>query len=119
MRPARDGFILIEVVVAFLILATALAVGVRAIAQGGLAIRRAQEIAAASAVAGEVAATTLGGLAEGERAGTHPNGAVWRVRARALPDGADPPVLAVAIEVRPAGAARPYRFRSFAIGVGE
>lgn len=112
----EDGFVLLEVIVAFLVLAVSLAAGMAAISQGALAIRRAGEAARAADLAREVAALRLAaplapGIAQGER-----DGAEWRLEARALPDGDEPPLLAVTIAVRPPGAARPYLFRSFATG---
>jgi type II secretory pathway pseudopilin PulG len=115
----ESGFVLIEVVVAFLILAIALAVGVQAIAQSTTAIRRADEMAAASVVARELAATRMRTLTgEGVWTGKHGNGSEWRLVAAALAEGGDTePLLAIAIDVQPAGARTPYRFRSIVIGV--
>jgi Tfp pilus assembly protein PilV len=117
--PAEDGFVLIEVVVAFLILAIALAVGVQAIAQGATAVRRADQIAAASLVVRELAATRMQALpGAGVWTGTHGNGSAWRIVAEMLPDGPEAePLLAVVIDVQPEGARLPFRYRSFAIGI--
>jgi general secretion pathway protein I len=123
IRPgdnAEGGFVLVETVVAFLILAIALAVGIEAIAQGGGTTRRADEIALASVVARELGATRVPGIAgEGVWTGTHPNGGVWRLAARALPDDGVRPLYAVTIEVRPPGARGIYGYRSFASGAPE
>jgi general secretion pathway protein I len=115
---AEAGFALVETVVAFLILATALAVGIEAIAQGGGSAHRADEVALASAVARELSATRLATVAEaGEWRGSHPNGSAWRMAARALPDGGPRPLYLVDIAVRPPGSRAPYRYRSFASGI--
>ena len=114
----EDGFVLIEAVVAFLILAIALAVGVQAIARSTTAIRRADEMAAATVVVQELAATRMQALpGAGVWTGRHGNGAAWRIVATELTPGADAePLLAIAIDVQPGGARVPYRYRSFAIG---
>jgi type II secretory pathway pseudopilin PulG len=116
--PAEDGFVLIEAVVAFLILALALAVGVQAIAGATTAIRRAGQMAAASVVLDELAATRIQALpGAGVWTGSHRNGSEWRIVASVLSEGADRgPLLAVAIDVQPEGALAPYRYGGFAIG---
>ena len=118
-RDEEAGFVLLEVIVAFLVLTLSLATAMAAISQGSLSIRRAGEATAAADLAREIAtlrlaAPLLPGTLEGER-----DGAAWRLEARVLPDdGGAVPLLAVTIAVRPPGAARPYLFRSFATGRG-
>jgi type II secretory pathway pseudopilin PulG len=115
---AESGFILIEVMVAFLILAIALAVGVQAIAQGTMAVRRADEMTAASLVIHELDATLMQALpGAGVWQGTHGNGSDWRIVAETLSeDDEAAPLLAIAVNLQPRGARVPYHYRSFAIG---
>lgn len=113
----ESGFVLIEVIVAFLILTLALAVGVQAIAQGTMAVRRADDMAAASLVIHELDATLVQALpGAGVWTGTHGNGSDWRIVAETLSGDVEAaPLLAIVVDVQPPGARTPYRYRSFAI----
>lgn len=114
----EDGFALVEAIVAFMILVTALTVGVRAISGGTAAMHRVDRIAVASQVARELHATTVGALpGPGRWSGRHEAGARWTIEAAILVDrDVDPPLLDVVVDVLPDGARAPYRFRTVATG---
>jgi general secretion pathway protein I len=116
-RAGEAGFLLLETIVAFLILAIALAIGVQSVAQGTGSVRRADEVATASMVAREVFATEAREIVEpGTRSGVHPSGAAWRLTAGLVPDGGPLPLYHVVVEVRPVRSGRAYDYRSFAVG---
>lgn len=117
--PQEDGtagFVLLETIVAFLVLAVALTAAIATISQGSLSIRRAGEADLAAEVAREVAAVRLPALAAAGTLTGELRGAPWRLDARSLDDESRFPLYAVTITVRPPGAARPFTFRSFAAG---
>jgi Tfp pilus assembly protein PilV len=105
------GFLLVETMVAFLILAIALAIGVQSVAQGTAALRRAEAAAAADVVAREIFATRTASLSQaGAWTGRHPNGAAWRLSATPVADGRLPPLYRVTVEVQPARDGPVYDF---------
>ncbi|MFO6463281.1 hypothetical protein ACK8OR_02720 [Jannaschia sp. KMU-145] len=112
-----DGFVLLETLVAFLVLAVGLTAAIGAVSQATLAVRGAGEASRAADLAREVATVEMRALTGSDATmGEFDNGGAWRLVSRELPDGGAIPLLAVTIEVRPAGATRAYRFESFALG---
>ncbi|WP_298431832.1 hypothetical protein [uncultured Jannaschia sp.] len=118
MTNARDeGFVLLETLVAFLVLAVGLTAAIGAVSQATLAVRGASEASRAADLAREVATVEMQALTGlGATTGEFEDRGAWRLVARELPDGGAIPLLAVTIEIRPAGASRAYRFESFALG---
>lgn len=112
-----EGFILVETVVAFLILAIALGVAVEAIGQSTRSIVRAEGVAAASLAAAEVMAVEGRAVREpGSWSGVHPNGSAWHLVARRLRDGGPQQLYALLLEVRPpGGVAAPQAYRSYIV----
>ncbi len=111
------GFVLLETIVAFLVLTVTLAAAIAVISQASLSIRRAGEADLAAEIAREVAAVHLPALAAAGLTGGEMRGVPWQIEADLLDGGRPIPLYAVAITVRPDGAARAYIFRSFAVGV--
>lgn len=118
-REPRDaGFMLVETIVAFLILAMALGVAVEAVSQAVASTRRAQSAAAVSLVAGEVLAAredTVTG--PGTWSGRHANGATWQMVAQRLRDDGPQQLYLLTLEVQPPGRASSQQFRTFVVGV--
>lgn len=78
---ARGGFTLLEVLIAFAILAVALGALMQAFSQGLRSVRLAEDYATAAMLAQSKMAEvgTLIPLEDGEHAGTFENGLAWRV----------------------------------------
>lgn len=103
--PSRqDGFILIETIVAFAILALALGVSMQTISQTSATLVRAAEIQAAGLAYQTLAAREFAKLQdEGESAGQLPSGERWRITARLVRDDHTRPLMAVSASVWPSG----------------
>ncbi|MCO5159987.1 MAG: type II secretion system GspH family protein [Mesorhizobium sp.] len=113
--PGQGGFILVETIVAFAILAVALGVSMQTISQSATTLVHASDIEAAGLVYGELAERQfpeLGG--EGEFTGELDSGEPWRIVARAVRDSHVRPLLSVTATVWPRGADGPaYSYQTF------
>ncbi|MEO1702964.1 MAG: prepilin-type N-terminal cleavage/methylation domain-containing protein [Pseudomonadota bacterium] len=110
-----DAFTLLEVIIAFTILALSLAIATQTIARSVITYTRADLLERASDAALEVAATRLSSVGEpGTGQGVLGNGARWSTVAELIEDVDGSPLLAVTIEVTiPEDLTTPYRFTTF------
>lgn len=112
----RDGgFILVETIVAFAVLAIALGVSMQTISQSATTLVRAADIQAAGLVYRALAAKEFPDLRnEGEFEGELDSGEPWRIVARAVRDDHARPLLALSATVWPRGAKGPaYTYQTF------
>lgn len=113
--PRQDGFILVETIVAFAILALALGVSMQTISQSATTLVRAADTQAAGLVFQALAAREFGQLKdEGEFSGLMPSGEPWRIVAQRIRDDHARPLLAVSASVWPRGSDGPvYTYQTF------
>lgn len=111
----QGGYILVETIVAFAILALALGVSMQTISQSATTLVRASDIQAAGLVYTELAEKEFPDLRdEGEFTGELDSGEPWKIVARALRDSHARPLLAVSATVWPRGADGPgYSYQTF------
>jgi len=109
------GFILVETIVAFAILALALGVAMETISQSARTISRAADIQAASLAWDELVASEFGKIDDdGEFRGSSGDGVLWSAVARAVRDNHVRPLYAVTARVWPRGAAGPsFTYQTF------
>lgn len=112
------GFALLETVIAFVILATALAVAMQTVSQSARALVRAADLERAGQVLDSLAVSRLRSL---ERAGTFggedDRGGEWQVTARDVRDARSRPLFSVEATVWPRGRSGPqFSYHTFAVG---
>jgi general secretion pathway protein I len=115
MTRRDDGFILVETIVAFAILALALGVTMQTISQSARTIVRADDIRAAGLAYDLLAAEKFASFSgEGDFEGELDDGAAWRAQVRAIRDDHVRPLLAVSARIWPRGRSGPsYLYRTF------
>ena len=112
---SQGGYILVETIVAFAILAVALGVSMQTISQSATTLVHASDIQAAGLVYTELAEKEFPDLrGEGEFTGKLDSGEPWKIVARAMRDNHVRPLLAVSATVWPRGADGPaYSYQTF------
>ncbi|MEL6818619.1 MAG: type II secretion system protein [Pseudomonadota bacterium] len=112
-----DGFTLLEVIIAFVILSLSLAIATQTISRSITTYTRADLLEQASDVALELASTRLSSINEpGLEQGKLDDGTQWTMASTAIDNGNGSPLLAVTIEVTlDQTLAAPYRFRTFVV----
>lgn len=111
----EGGFILVETIVAFAILAVALGVGMQTISQSATTLVRAADIQAAGLVYASLAAKEFPDIRnEGDFEGELDSGEPWRIVARAVRDDHARQLLALTATIWPRGAKGPsYTYQTF------
>ena len=114
-NQSQDAFTLLEVIIAFTILALSLAIATQTIARSVTTYTRADLLERASDAALEVAATRVELLDKpGRDQGTLADGTQWSTTAALIAESEGNPLLAVTIEVVLADDPdTPYRFTTF------
>jgi hypothetical protein len=115
------GFTLLETIVAFLILAISLGLGVETISQGTRTFVRSGDLETASLILHGLAADRLFKIDEaGVVSGKAGREAAWRITARAVLDDHARPLLAVRVAIWPRGRNGPvFTYDTFASGGSE
>jgi Tfp pilus assembly protein PilV len=98
------GFTLLETIIAFLILAISLALGVETISQGAKTFQRSADLEKATLILHGLAAGPLFKITgTGVISGKADSQATWRIAATAVPDNHARPLLSVTLAIWPRG----------------
>ena len=109
------GFTLLETIIAFLILAISLALGVETISQGAKTFQRSADVEKATLILHGLAAGPLFKIADtGVISGKADSQATWRISATAIADNHARPLLSVTLTIWPRGQNGPlFKYHTF------